>query len=124
VETTGAPAALRLSPDRTAIDADGADVSVINVAVVDSQGRVVPTADNPVHFELNGPGKIIGVGNGDPSSHEADKAVERKAFNGLAQVIVQSSQRAGVISLTATAKDLKTATVKIQTSGQTRVPLL
>jgi len=72
VETTGAPAAVQLAPDRAAIDADGEDVSVITVAVSDDRGRVVPVADNTVTFELAGPGRIIGVGNGDPSCHEPD----------------------------------------------------
>ena len=72
VETTGAPAAVRLTPDRSTINADGEDVSVFTVAVTDAQGRVVPVAANLIHFELSGPGKILGVGNGDPSCHEPD----------------------------------------------------
>jgi beta-galactosidase len=72
VETTGAPAAIKLTPDRTTINPDGEDVSVITIAVTDAQGRVVPVADNLVDFEISGAGKIIGVGNGDPSSHEPD----------------------------------------------------
>jgi beta-galactosidase len=72
VETTGAPAVVQLAPDRAAIDANGEDVSVVTVSVVDDQGRVVPVADNAVKFELEGPGRIIGVGNGDPSCHEPD----------------------------------------------------
>ena len=54
--------------------ADHADLAVVNVAVVDGQGRVVPVADNKITFTVKGPGKLIGVGNGDPSSHEPDKA--------------------------------------------------
>ncbi len=72
VETTGAPAAVQLTPDRTVIGADGEDVSVITVAVTDAAGRIVPTAGNPIQFSLDGPGRIIGVGNGDPSCHEPD----------------------------------------------------
>jgi beta-galactosidase len=72
VETTGDPAAVRLEPDRTAIDADGRDVSVVTVSVRDGQGRVAPVASNNVQFELEGPGRILGVGNGDPSCHEPD----------------------------------------------------
>ena len=72
VETTGEPAAVQLTPDRTAINADGEDVSVFTVSVTDARGRRVPMATNLVHIELNGPGKIIGVGNGDPSCHEPD----------------------------------------------------
>jgi len=75
VETTGAPAALRLEPDHPAIGANGEDVAVVTVAVVDAQGRVVPVADNAVSFSLAGPGRILGVGNGDPSCHEPDVSV-------------------------------------------------
>jgi beta-galactosidase len=72
VETTGDPAAVQLAPDRSTIKADGEDVSVFTVAVTDAQGRVVPVAANLIHFDLSGPGKILGVGNGDPSCHEPD----------------------------------------------------
>jgi beta-galactosidase len=72
VETTGPAAAIKLSPDRPAIKADGQDVSIITVAVTDGQGRVVPVAGNLADFELSGPGRILGVGNGDPSCHEPD----------------------------------------------------
>jgi len=72
VETTGAPAAVRLAPDRTRIAANGEDVSVFTVSVEDAQGRTVPMANNLIHFELSGPGRIIGVGNGDPACHEPD----------------------------------------------------
>ena len=72
VETTGAPAAVKLTPDRATIAADSEDASIVAVSIVDAQGRVVPVADNHVTFELDGPGRIIGVGNGDPSCHEPD----------------------------------------------------
>jgi beta-galactosidase len=73
VETTGAPASLRLAPDRTDLEADGKDLAIVAVSVVDARGRIVPVASNAVVFKLEGPGRIIGVGNGDPSSHEPDK---------------------------------------------------
>jgi len=72
VETTGAPAGIKLTPDRALIHGDGEDCSVVTAAMTDSQGRVVPTANNMIHFEISGPGKIIGVGNGDPICHEPD----------------------------------------------------
>ena len=72
VETTGEPASVNLIPDHASIKANGRDLSVITVAVLDAQGRMVPTASNLVHFELEGPGRILGVGNGDPSCHEPD----------------------------------------------------
>ncbi len=71
-ETTGAPAVVQLTPDRASIKADGEDISIITVGIADSKGRLVPVAGNTVQFELTGPGKILGVGNGDPSSHEPD----------------------------------------------------
>jgi beta-galactosidase len=72
-ETAGAPSLIKLVPDRASIIADAQDVSVIAASVLDSQNRVVPVADNQITFEIDGPGKIIGVGNGDPSSHDADR---------------------------------------------------
>jgi beta-galactosidase len=72
VETTGDPAAIQLAPDRATINADGEDVSVVKVQVNDAQNRMVPDAANDITFDISGPGKIIGVGNGDPSSHEPD----------------------------------------------------
>ena len=71
-ETTDAPAAVTLAPDRTKLVADGRDVSVITVEARDAKNRLVPTAAVPVTFSVRGPGRIIGVGNGDPSSHEPD----------------------------------------------------
>jgi beta-galactosidase len=80
VETTGEPSAVQLAPDRATIKADGEDVSVIAVSVTDAQGRMVPLATNLVHFELSGPGKIIGVGNGDPSCHQPDQFIPQQPF--------------------------------------------
>ena len=113
VETTGPPAALRLIPDRLKIKADNQDVSIVTVAIVDDEGRIVPTANNLVKFTISGNGRIIGVGNGDPSSHEPDKANERRAFNGLCLVIVQSEWEPGEIKLTAESEGLRKATVVI-----------
>lgn len=100
VETTGAPARLVLVPDRTELRADGADVAVFAVSAVDAQGRHVPTASDFVEFAVEG-GRVLGVGNGDPSCHEPDVASARSLFNGYAQVIVQTSRHAGRLKLTA-----------------------
>lgn len=75
VATTGPAAALRLAPDRARITADGRDAVLVTVAVTDDAGRVVPTANHGVSFALRGPGRIIGVGNGDPSCLEPDQCV-------------------------------------------------
>jgi beta-galactosidase len=114
VETTGAPAAIQLTGDRRRLAADNQDVAVVNVAVLDAQGRTVPTADNKISFTLTGPARLIGVGNGDPSGHEPDQASSRSAFNGLAQAIVQTTGKGGVIQLTAEAAGLKTARLTLE----------
>ncbi len=100
-ETTGDSAQIRLTADRAAINADGQDVSLLTVEALDKQGRLVPVADNKIAFRITGPGRIIGVGNGNPNCQESDKAPRRSLFNGLAQVIVQSSGFPGVIQVEA-----------------------
>jgi beta-galactosidase len=114
VETAGLPAAIKLSPDRAKINADGEDVSLITVSVVDAQGRVVPTAGDDVTFAVSPNARVLGVGNGDPSDLGPDKAAHRRAFNGLCLALVQSTREAGAIKLTATAPDLSPATVTIE----------
>lgn len=104
-ETTGAPASIRLTADRTEINADGEDVAVLRVEVLDGNGRTVPTADNMIHFKVSGAGKLIGVGNGDPNCQESDKEPKRSLFNGLAQVIVQANREPGTITVEASTED-------------------
>jgi beta-galactosidase len=132
VATAGAPAALELSvgrpgaaaavelsaatPDQlspaTALLADGRDVAVVTVAVLDERGRRVPTACDEIRFSLEGPARLLGVGNGDPASHEPetfttpDARWTRRAFNGLAQAIVGAGTEAGKVTLIAEAEGL------------------
>jgi beta-galactosidase len=120
-ETAGDPAAIRLRSDRQILQADGQDVALIEVAILDAQDRIVPVASNKVGFAVDGPGKIIGVGNGDPSCHEPDKASERSAFNSLAQVIVQSQKQPGKILLRASSPGLSPAVLNI---AAVQAPLL
>ena len=100
-ETTGEPAAIRLTADRAEINADGEDIAILTVEALDKEGRPVPTADNLIGFKVFGDGNLIGVGNGDPNCHESDKEPRRSLFNGLAQVIVQSTKRAGEVHIEA-----------------------
>ncbi len=118
VETTGAPAALKLSTDRTTLTADGEDLTMIEVDVVDAQGRIVPTAANPVTFTVTGAGHVAGVGNGDPTDHDPDKASQRKAFNGKCLVIVGAGEQPGGITLTAAAPGLQPATLRLSAGKQ------
>jgi beta-galactosidase len=112
-ETTGPAARIVLRPDRARIAADGEDVSMAMVEVVDAQGRVVPVADNEVSFKVSGSGKLLGVGNGDASSHESDKGDKRRAFNGLAMAIVQAGKQAGELRVEASAPGLESAMVTV-----------
>lgn len=101
-ETTGSVVSLRLVPDRTEINADGEDVAMLRVEGLDSAGRLVPTASTNITFKVSGPGKLIGVGNGDPNCQESDKGSSRSLFNGLAQAIIQGNKGAGEIQVEAT----------------------
>jgi beta-galactosidase len=100
-ETTGPTAAIRLTADRTEINADGEDLVILKVEALDKEGRAVPTANNLIGFKVSGNGALIGVGNGDPNCLESDKDPKRSLFNGLAQAIVQSTKEAGEIHIEA-----------------------
>jgi beta-galactosidase len=113
-ETTGPAAKIVLKPDRARIDGNGEDISMVSVEIQDRQNRVVPVADNEVEFKVTGAGKLIGVCNGDPSSHEPDKATRRTAFNGLCMAIVQAAREAGEIRIEASSPDLEGASVTIE----------
>jgi len=99
-----------LTPYKTTLLADGKDVAVINISAVDKNGLEVPDANNLITFTISGEGKIIGVGNGDPSSHEADKCEEgkwqRSLFNGKCQILIQSTKKGGAIKFEASAVGL------------------
>lgn len=118
VETTGQAVSVILTPSKTIMLADGKDATVVNISFKDSAGREVPDADNLIKFKLTGDAKIIGVGNGDPSSHEQDKCIEgawqRNAFNGKCQVIIQSGKKSGTVNLDAKAVGLPSSKVNIK----------
>ena len=102
-----------LTADRSQISADGEDVAMFAVEIQDAQGRQVSTADNQVNFRLTGEGKVIGVGNGDPTSHEPDPGSSRKAFCGLCMALVESSKSAGSITVEANSPGLTPARLTI-----------
>ena len=112
-ETTGPSARIVLRPDRARIDADGEDVSVVAADIVDSTGRVVPTALDAVTFTVSGAGRLLGVGNGDPSSHESDRGPVRRAFNGHCMAIVQAGREEGTLRIEATGSGLAPAAAEI-----------
>lgn len=115
MQTTGAPARLQLSPDRTRLHADGQDAVVVPVSILDAEGRLVPDAGNRVHFQLTGEGRILGVGNGNPSDHDTDKADQRNAFNGHCMAVIQADTHPAVVQLTVTSPGLTSASVTFRT---------
>ncbi len=121
-ETTGAAARILLAADRARVAADGEDVAVVEVRVVDAAGRLVRVADDEIAFRVSGSGKLIGVGNGDPSSHEPDKGATRHAFNGLCAAIVQAGREPGDLHLEATAPGLAAGEVVIRCAAATPRP--
>jgi beta-galactosidase len=114
VETTGPAAELLLNADRGKIAADGKDLSYITVMVADKNGLLVAQADNPIRFDISGPGEIVATDNGDPTDLTAFPSRQRNAFNGLALVIVRARPgEHGTIHLRARSDDLAEATVDI-----------
>ena len=124
VETTLPPYQVVLKTDRRQLVADGRDVAVITAEVQDRKGRVVPDACPVLTFTLNGHGRILGVGNGDPMYLGADhpqekdgKTIAIPAFNGLAQVLVQSGDTASALTLHAEGAELQGGSVGITTAA-------
>jgi beta-galactosidase len=101
VQTAGAPAAVVLKVDRASITADGLDLAYVEADIVDSKGVLVPQASNVVSFSITGPGKIVGVDNGNPISHEAYQGTTRAAFSGKALAIIQSTTTPGMVTVEA-----------------------
>lgn len=118
IETTAQASKVIVTPDKTVMLADGRDADIINISFVDTQGREVPDANNMVYFTISGDAKIIGVGNGDPSSHEPDKCVDgawqRSAFSGKCQVIIQSGKTKSTIKLEAKSNGLASGSTIIE----------
>lgn len=120
VTTSGEAAKLNATAEENTIDADGYDLSYITVDVTDANDNIVPNASNTINFSITGNGKIVGVDNGDAtdtSSYKpsSDGTATRKAFNGKALVIVQSTKNAGSFTLTASSGNLQSSSVNVET---------
>ncbi len=114
VKTTGAPARLEATADRSEINANGKDLSFITVRIADRDGLTVPRSDNPVAFSIDGPGKIVATDNGDPTDMTPFPSHTRKAFSGLVLVIVQAEEgKTGRITVTATSDGLQQTKVEL-----------
>lgn len=109
IKTSGAPAKIILSPDRSNIAADGSDLSFIRVTIVDSNNIPVPYADNLVNFKIAGSGSVAGVDNGNQVSMESFKSDSRKAFHGMCLVVLRAGTKAGEVKLIASSEGLESA---------------
>lgn len=115
MKTTGPAAKIKLVADRSTILADGTDLSFITVQVSDAEGALVPRSDNLVEFAIDGPGEIVAVGSGDPTSHESFQALTRKVFNGLCLVVVRPEKgETGSLVLTARSEGLLAAGIRME----------
>jgi beta-galactosidase len=125
VRTAGTPARIKLIPDRAGIAADGDDLSFVTVRIEDKNGTLCPSADNLVRFAVTGSGEIAAVDNGNAATVESFQADHRKAFNGLALLIVRSrAAQTGSIHIAASSDGLAPAKVEIaaQKVGQSQGP--
>ena len=116
IVTAGAPAQIKLKADRDVISANGSDVVHLTVQVLDAHGIPVPNADNVITFNVKGPGRIIGVDNGNPVSHEPFQSNQRQVFNGLCLAIIQSMTTAGTLQITANSPGLTGGSIAINAS--------
>ena len=114
IDTAGPAAKIELVADRDKLTADGSDLSFISVKVTDKDGYLVPDAANLIHFKVEGEGFVAGVDNGYQASTELFKANYRKAFNGMCLLIVQSTEKAGAIKVTASGEGLETTEIGIE----------
>ena len=110
----GNPVKIRLTADRSTLHANGEDLSFITVEAVDAQGRLQPNAANEVKFSVNGPARIMAVGNGDGMSKEPYQGDQRALFHGRALVVVRTSRIPGKIRVEASAPGLSGDEVTLQ----------
>ncbi|MGL6179857.1 MAG: beta-galactosidase GalB [Tannerellaceae bacterium] len=115
VHTAGKPYKIELSADRNEIQADGRDISFINVKVVDKDGNLCPDATNQIRFKVKGQGAFKAVANGNPVSLESFQEPKMKVFSGQLTALIQSSEDSGAMELEASSPGLKSAKIKVVT---------
>jgi beta-galactosidase len=114
LKTSGKPTAVRLIADRTRIKADRNDLSYIRAEIIDSEGNIVPDADDiMVNFEVSGNGGIAGVGSGNPADISGFQQPMKKAYQGVCLAIVRPETTPGKINIRAAAEGLKEASLTI-----------
>ena len=112
--TAGRPARLRLTADRSTVQADGQDLSFVTVEAVDAEGRFQPDAGQEVQFAISESGVIAAVGNADGTDSDSYQGTRRKLYRGRAMAVIRTSKQGGPIRLKATAEGLSETAVTIQ----------
>ena len=115
IHTAGKPAKLSLTADRSEINADGKDLNFVAVDVLDENGVLVPDADNEISIVVEGDGHLLSLCNGNPASHAVTGIRQMNSFSGKLLAIVQSTEDTGIIKLKATADNITTAELEINT---------
>lgn len=113
VRTAGKPHHIELVTDRSSLQADGKDLAYVTLRIVDKDGNLCPNDGRLVSFKVKGAGKYRASANGDPTCLDLFHKPEMHAFGGMLTVIVQSGEKTGEIELQATAKGIKTGTIRI-----------
>ncbi|MBW6501509.1 MAG: DUF4982 domain-containing protein [Bacteroidales bacterium] len=113
IKTAGKPAAIKLIADNRELKAGSNDVAHVRIEVVDSEGNIVPKADNLIQFSIMGSGRLAGLENGNPSDHEPYPSEKRKVYNGLGLAILQAGKTPGKITLTASSEGVSSVLVEI-----------
>ncbi len=122
VTSQAKPASLNLSCERTILSADGEDTAIINIAVVDDHQLRVGNATNPISVVVNGPGTLLGIGNGNPKDHNLTIESSHAVFEGRAQVLVRATHQSGTISVQVTSAGLKGSSVALTTQSGNSMP--
>jgi beta-galactosidase len=107
------PAAIRLIADKDVCSTAFDDVVHVEFEIVDAEGVRCPWSDAPVMFEVEGPGQLVAVDNGDPQSHESFQGPQRRAYQGRGLAIIRRIAGEGVATLKASANNLEPASVTI-----------
>lgn len=107
-------AKMGLHAEKTQLEPDGQDLLYLYFDVLDKDGNWVPTASNQLHFEIEGPARIVGVDNGRQASRERYQAqkngrFKRKVFHGRGVVLVQSLEQVGQVRVKASARGIEPA---------------
>ncbi len=115
IVSAGEPAKISLIADRNILKADGYDLAFVTVEVLDTNGNIVPNANNEISFDVSGSGKLKAVDNGDPVSHQSFLSNEMKAFHGKCLAIIQADKQQGTIKLSASAEGLEGMIIELRT---------